>query len=279
MSSRRRRSSLSRHIMAGPSKSPILNGCSDGGRQGLKAAQMFPKDFDGIIAGSAFPNNTGNETWAFTDLINSVNAGLVGAPRTAALTIAQNGATAACDALDSVTDGLIRDPRVCHFDPHTLVCKKTGQTACLTEAQADAIKANYRTLRDPVTGKYVMSGMMRGSEFNQATFNFTAPPFNLFAINAYKLAYNNPNWDPATFNLHRDLPVLETALGSNNALDTDLRPFKNAGGKLIQWHGWTMALRLLDLLLSFMGKRSKELAGAGIMMRGWTTYRASIACS
>jgi feruloyl esterase len=28
------------------------NGCSTGGRQALKEAQMFPEDFDGIIAGA-----------------------------------------------------------------------------------------------------------------------------------------------------------------------------------------------------------------------------------
>jgi feruloyl esterase len=215
-----------------------FNGCSDGGRQGLKAAQMTPDDFDGIIAGSGFPDHTGNQTWAFTSAINSVNAGMVGASRKTALTIAQNGATAACDALDGAIDGVIRDPRICHFDPRTLVCKSAGQSNCLTQAQADAIRANYRTVRDPVTGKYVMSGMKRGSEFNQITFDFTGPVFTPFYVNAYKLAKNDLNWDPATFDLHKDLPVLEKTWGITNAIDTDLRPFKKAGGKLIQWHGW-----------------------------------------
>jgi predicted peptidase len=33
-----------------PSKSYYL-GCSLGGRQGIKAAEQFPNDFDGIVAG------------------------------------------------------------------------------------------------------------------------------------------------------------------------------------------------------------------------------------
>ena len=36
---------------SGP-KLSYWNGCSTGGRQGLKMAQMFPEDYDGIIEGA-----------------------------------------------------------------------------------------------------------------------------------------------------------------------------------------------------------------------------------
>lgn len=49
---------------------------------------------------------------------------------------------------------------------------------------------------------------------------------------------NAPNRDGSTFDLHTDLPILDRVLGSVDATDTDLRPFRKTGAKLIQWHGW-----------------------------------------
>jgi len=215
-----------------------FNGCSNGGRQAMKSAQLFPHDFDGIIAGGAAAYFTNAATEQLVMSINLKNAGIQGASGAAVLSLAQKAATAACDAQDGVVDGLIRDPRSCHWDPTTLVCK-AGQdpTTCFTPAQAAAIKANVESVRDPVTGRWVFSGMSRGSEFDQIRFGYNlglAP----FAIATYQVGLNDPNWNGTTFDLHTDLPRLNRALGDMNAIDPDLAPLRKAGVKLIQWHEW-----------------------------------------
>ena len=171
--------------------------------------------------------------------INLKNSGIQGTSGAAILTLAQNAATRACgEVLGGVADGLIIDPERCHWNPYALVCK-AGQdpSTCITPAQAAAIKANEETLRDPVTGRYVFSGMSPGSEFDQIRFGYNnslAP----FGISNYQLALNDPTWDSSTFNLHTDLPTLDQVLGVMNLTDPDLLPFAATGGKLIQWHGW-----------------------------------------
>jgi feruloyl esterase len=207
--------------------------------KGFREAHDFPEDFDGILFGGAAAYWTHAATEQLYMSINLQNSGIQGSNGATILTLALNATTAACDAADGVVDGIINDPKRCHWNPYALVCK-AGQdpSTCITPAQAAAIKANEETLRDPVTGRYVFSGMSPGSEFDQIRFGYNdslAP----FGISNYQLAFNDPTWDGSTFNLHTDLPTLDQVLGILNLTDPDLRPFGGAtGGKLIQWHGW-----------------------------------------
>ena len=88
-------------------------GCSTGGRQGLMAAQRFPKDFDGILVGAPVLDFTGTQIWGAWNAM-----ALADAP----LTLSQmegvaKAVYAKCDGLDGLEDGLLEDPRACDFDP------------------------------------------------------------------------------------------------------------------------------------------------------------------
>ena len=51
--------------------------------------------------------------------------------------------------------------------------------------------------------------------------------------------YENLNWDWKSFDLDRDLKVVDEKVGTIiNAINPDLSAFKARGGKLILYHGW-----------------------------------------
>ena len=90
-------------------------------------ATRFPDDYDGIVAGAPawhWANQMINASW------NSRAALL----DPTALTRGKRGAAqprviAACDALDGVKDGVIEDPRQCHFDPASLLARRATRPA------------------------------------------------------------------------------------------------------------------------------------------------------
>ncbi|WP_270936777.1 tannase/feruloyl esterase family alpha/beta hydrolase, partial [Falsiroseomonas oryzae] len=116
-------------------------GCSDGGREGLMAARLYPEDFDGIVAGAPVMDFTVQNTFhhAWTVQRNRLPDG------TAALTadrlaVLNRLAVAACGG----ADGVLRDPLACRFDPMRAICTPGADpAACLTEAEARAAAAVY----------------------------------------------------------------------------------------------------------------------------------------
>ena len=83
-----------------------------------------------MIAGDPANNWThlemGAHMW-ITQALQSDPAGYLPAAKTALI---GNAVNAACDALDGIKDGILNDPRRCHFDPMTLLC--TGADAAKT---------------------------------------------------------------------------------------------------------------------------------------------------
>ena len=99
-----------------------FSGCSNGGRQGLVEAQRYPDDYDGIIAGAPANDWTHLVTSGLFDMqVTTLDpASYIPANKISAIA---HAVLAACDAQDSVEDGILNDPRQCHFDPASMLCK------------------------------------------------------------------------------------------------------------------------------------------------------------
>jgi feruloyl esterase len=124
-----------------------FEGCSGGGREALSSAQLYPDDFDGILAGAPGINWTRVIT---ADLYAQIviQRDLDGKPLTPEqLDLVSSHAVSACDAnLNGEHDGFISDPAQCRYDPsrdRDVLCKASGglndTSACVTRRQAMAI--------------------------------------------------------------------------------------------------------------------------------------------
>lgn len=220
-------------------------GCSDGGREALMEAQRYPGDYDGILAGAPANNWTPLLTTAAYDTqALTMDAGSFIPPAKIA-TIA-SAVNTACDGLDGVRDGILNDPRQCHFDPATIQCKADDSDKCLTAAQVVTLKKLYAGTPDSA-GHIVFPGYLPGAEEGQGGWGLwitgPAPAKSLMAAfgNGFfsDFVYEKTDWDMKTFNVDGGLKAAnEKTAQALNATDPDLKAFKARGGKLILYHGW-----------------------------------------
>src|SRR5262249_15515413 len=96
------------------------NGCSTGGRQGYLLAQELGEELQGILADAPAISGTRFKTAQMWGKI--VMKALLGTPIAADKLNQVASAVAACDAADGVTDGVIDDPRTCHFSAMANLC-------------------------------------------------------------------------------------------------------------------------------------------------------------
>ncbi len=222
---------------AGP-KFSYWNGCSAGGRQAMKAAQQFPADFDGIIAGAPGLDWTGRAAGALRvakTLETNEAARLTQAQRQ----ILHSAVVQTCDAVDGVKDGVIENPQRCRFDPGVLECKGSDTSACLTRPQVETARMIYSAAVNPAT-KREITGLSPGSELGWTDLGWTASA-RATGLDQFRfIVFGDPAWDIQKFNFDTDI-VRAEELDNNtiNALDPNLKPFISRGGKMIQYHGWS----------------------------------------
>lgn len=243
-------SSVKEMVHAAYGKQPdrsYFEGCSEGGREALMAAQRNPNLFDGIIARAPGHNWVGfMGHWNRTAKAVAAPGGQI---NSAKLTLLAGAVRAACDGSDGIVDGIVSNPQACTFDPLTLRCAggaDTGDT-CLSDAQL-AVVASRTTGASFSGGAYTSSPLaLNGNEDDAAAGwgawvtgmgNVLNSLHYLFQDTTVKnYIARNPAQDSLTYAYESNLASLYTMAALNDATNTDLRPFRNSNAKLILWHG------------------------------------------
>ncbi len=215
-----------------------FNGCSTGGRQALTAAQRYPADFDGIVAGAPANNTvrmTSMQLWSGLAAQDDQAAALADAQRAALHT----AVLAACDLQDGVGDGVLENPAACDVDPRQLACPAADPAICLSEAQVAAARRLYAGPTNPRTGESIFPGLARGSETGWDALGGRQP--FAYALGMWRQALlKDPGWDHRQLDF--DLMITEAQQAAERtglqAVNANLAPFFDRGGKLLLYHGW-----------------------------------------
>jgi hypothetical protein len=237
--------------------------CSNGGRQALMEAQRYPEDYDGILAGA--PANYWDAQATTLDPDSYIPASKVPAIAHAVL--------AACDAQDGLKDGIVNDPRQCHFDPATLLCKQGNSDSCLTKPQVTALKKLYEGAQYS-KGQQIFPGFLPGGEEGQggwATWITGDAPGKalLFAFgNGFfrDMVYQQADWDYKKAKLDDAVAAADKKFAAAlNATEPNMKAFQARGGKLILYHGWNdpgisplNSINYYESVIATMGKQQAD---------------------
>jgi hypothetical protein len=241
-----------------------FNGCSTGGRQGLMEAQRYPGDYDGIAAGAPAINWTKFHPAQFWGQLQMLLADNVVPP--CELAAATQAATAACDARDGVTDGIVGDWRGCRFDARTLI---GTVTACgtITATDAELINKIWEGPRG-VDGEFLWYGLERDAPLaalNNSSGGVGLPFFVGLEWFRYWLR-QDPAWDWRTMTYEQYLLLFQQSVLQYQAViatdDPDLSAFRDAGGKVVFWHGTADPLIFFRGSLDYYQRLEEKMGGA-----------------
>ncbi|MTI42732.1 feruloyl esterase [Roseibium hamelinense] len=231
-----------------PANQAVFQGCSTGGRMAHMAAQKYPDMFQGIISGAPAMDYTGlvatKMSWlmqANTDpdgnqILRPGKEKLIG-----------DAIAGQCGNEKSV----VEDPRLCEPDFSALKCDADAGDQCLTEAELGVLEKWYSGPVNSAGDQLYPGGVPAGSEpfwwlwltgntegggklVNAFTTNFGA--YMAFADDP------GPDWRPSDFDFDTDPAKLATMAKAYNSDSPDLSAFREAGGKMIVWHGWADAI-------------------------------------
>ncbi len=268
------------------------NGCSTGGRQGLRMAQDYPDDYDGILAGAPaihWDRFQAGQLWYQVVQLRD-NGGPIGGGNRTVLTakeqLATSQAIAACDALDGVSDGILADPRICKYSAAadktitTTQCKATD-AACLTPTEAAAIDKMWQgpiactsgdascSVAEVATRDLDSKNNKRLWYANTRGTNLTAlggaAPIGIAVDQGKYWVYFDAAWNWQVLDYKNYLDFFKDTVakvGPMMASDNpDLSAFRNHGGKLVLYHGWSDMLIVPEGTIDYYNDVTQKLGG------------------
>ncbi|KAM0324673.1 hypothetical protein ACHAQA_008065 [Verticillium albo-atrum] len=212
-------------------------GCSLGGRMGVKAAEKYPNDYDGIVAGAPtvdFNNLQGARAVFYTITGAIGSADFISADTWTGLI--HEEVLHQCDEIDGVADGIIEIPSKCHFEPQTLLCESEGAEKCLNEAQVQQLENIYAPHKYP-DGELIFPRMNPGSEKRAVERLFSGQPF-AHSVEWFRyVVLRDPTWNPADYTTDLVRRADKANPSNIRTYPESLPVFKKRGGKLITYHG------------------------------------------
>lgn len=221
-----------------PASRSYYIGCSLGGRMGVKAAEQFPDDFDGIVAGCPAVdfNHLQGQRAMFYPITGPVGSkdyishdiwkGLI-----------HDEVLRQCDWIDGVKDGIIEVANRCHFVPEALLCRPFSKPdTCLNWNQVQQLKKIYAPYTFP-NGTLIYPRMNPGNEIFAVQKLLAGAPFSYSQDWFRYVVLDDPKWNAINYN-----SILAALADEQNPFNIRTWPdslpgFKARGGKMISYHG------------------------------------------
>ncbi|WP_319498531.1 tannase/feruloyl esterase family alpha/beta hydrolase [uncultured Cohaesibacter sp.] len=248
-------------------------GCSNGGRQAMLAAQRFPLEFDGVVAGNpAFHISRAplGEIWDLKQLM-PLAPRENGAPiLSKALTQADMDTVSsaildACDDLDGIKDGIINAYGSCKFDYESLKGK-------IDDKKVDALKAMMSGAKAD-NGNAVYTGFPADAGLNSMGWRMwklgtsdTAVPNALavsIGLNSYSRLFMTPPVETAdidymTMDFGKAASDMSIMGGLFDATYSVMNTYARRGGKMIIFQGLSDPIFSATDIMEWYNKANKD---------------------
>lgn len=242
-------------------------GCSFGGRDGMFLTQVYPQDFDGVIAIGPMLNFTGHVlSMIWSQQLLYPNPADLSAPAIppAKLAFLDSIIATKCGA---DAENVISQPLSCVIDPAADLprCRNNNTTDCFTTAELDILTKLFAGPSN--TAGPLHPGSLFSTGFAADPANFLDwSGFNIGAADAFGpstpnlgqffsrdflryFVFDDPAYTYQTFDFDNTSSVL--AFDGVDTLDANLTAFDQRGGKLLVVAGWMDPLVNAKTILSY----------------------------